>query len=1011
MNGSGSGPPSTTSRASNVASSLTPVNSESDILFLVETLRELNPIPMYPDQLKILTRKAVTAYPLATPALLDTYQEFCSNIPQKDWPITPELLYTTFGEVLDSMKERDLLFGLRKVMLEKERDKNLLTLIQLRDYVSAEPLCEEIMKESGMAFPPVDSIKDHIERHIIEEAFTEIKTAFNEWGTLFEISKHSERRDVLLDSANYTKNLEFVDGIIKPQLDDESIINYIYFLTANTGSSPDAPELIPNIPGQPNNLSQQQREMEKAILDQRMNEAKVIKAVKDTCYFIMAKEWFYLPKIFSENHVHQMGINGFWLEFEDTLDVLNDFKAKSPKDIRAQNFLLKLKEDMTYHCTLNRHRLPNPADGLQHCKRILDQRSTLGFILSLRFKQFLEGMKGHTQQNAQIAQMLQNISDASKHSELVFNDSFYNAVMYSKIERSFGIYESIRKYGDEFERLITERKIYFQTDEYLYWHEKLKYWQVDPDQVEPPEKLMTRLASNESMMYKDYKSDLYASLMEGYIEKGMLERANEAGIKGLTHQDENWKLWVVWFNFYNKMYLHFHNTEKSLTYLTEAIKAYVKALKYIPGRTYLLFAEILYMFYFREDQVRSRYSGDEAQRSEVVTALRSVFQDTPMWSWTVWLGNLLLNVYGKDNMRLEKLDETLCKATSTASIYYPAYVFHVLNTLTMGEMKLDRNLEEVYSKTKSSPNMNLNFQDPSINRLFELYENAKLPSKSEFTEILSSLYSSQVIDSRMISRITAKCKDIGEGYQQLKNQDSAMRLIGNINDIDNYIRDEKGLCGLMPPHTLEDLPLGVKFGLLNPSSTYSDNLGEFYMEAYLLPKIKVVYEARQFGLQIEFMTKKQKRLTYILTKTSVNSVHLHMYNHYLKLMNMQLKKHNETVYRGLRFELLNMMYLEDKYCLRAKAASEINLIDVLDREMEEQGFKPDYPLELFATKKVVGEVNKDMNSITSGTLLKKEILTKLRTEYDLFLWKKRYAQSLGVNMINSLLFVKGRKLV
>jgi hypothetical protein len=979
----------------------------------VETLRELNPIPMYPDQLKILTRKAVTAYPLATPALLDTYMEYCSNTPQKDWSISPELMYTTMGEVLDNMKERDLLLGLRKIMLEKEKEKNLLTLIQLRDYVSAEAICDEIMKEIEFVALDMDLVKEHLEKHIIEEAFTEIKTAFNEWGSLFEISKHSERKDVLLDSANYTKNLEFVDGIVRPNLDEESILNFISFLTANMGSSLDAPESPPIQPGQPNNQqSHQQKEAERQLNETRNAEMKVTKAAKDTCYFIMAKEWFYLPKIFSENHVHQMNINGFWLEFEDTLDVLNDFKTKSPRDQKAPNFLIKLKEDLTYHCTIIRHRLPNPADGLHHCKRILDQRSTLGYVLSLRFKQFVEGLKTNTNSHS-----LMSISEHSKHAESVFNDSFYNAVMYSKIERSFGIYESIRKYGEEFEKLITEKKIYFQTDEYLYWHEKLKYWQVDPDQIEPPEKLLVRLASpslqatqgyQDYLVSRDYRSDLYGTLMEGYIEKGMLERANEAGIKGLQCQEENWKLWVVWFTFYNKMYLNFHNTEKGLTYLKEAIRAYVKAIKYIPTRTYLLFAEVLYMLYFREDPAKGRFNNDETQKAEVVAALNTVFEETPMWSWTVWLGNLLLNVYGKDNLKLDKLDETLAKATMIASKYFTTYVFHVLNSLMMGEMKLDSNLERIYERTKGYPGMNLKFQDASVNKLFELYENEKLPSKSEFTDILSSLYASPTIDTRTISKITAKCKDIGEGYQHLKNHDIAQRLIGNINDIDNYIRDEKNLCGLMPNHTLEDLPMGVKFGLLNLSSTYNENLLEFYSEAYLLPKVKVIYEARQFGLQIEFMTKKHKKLTYILTKTTINSVHLHMYNHYLKLMNMQLKKNNETVYRGLRFELLNMMFLEDKYCLRAKPNSEISLIDVLDRDMEAKGLKLDYPLELFATKKAVSDVNRFMMGNTSGNLLKKEILARLRTEYDLFLWKKRYAQSLGVNMINSLLFVKGR---
>ena len=105
------------------------------------------------------------------------------------------------------------------------------------------------------------------------------------------------------------------------------------------------------------------------------------------------------------------------------------------------------------------------------------------------------------------------------------------------------------------------------------------------------------------------------------------------------------------------------------------------------------------------------------------------------------------------------------------------------------------------------------------------------------------------------------------------------------------------------------------------------------------------------------------------------------------------------------------MYLEEDYCLKAKPASELHLIDLLDTEME--GIekepidrKPDCSLEQFVNKKNVSDVNNNMLMHTPESILKKAVLHKLKSEFDLFLWKKRYAQSLGVNMLNSLLFLK-----
>ena len=163
--------------------------------------------------------------------------------------------------------------------------------------------------------------------------------------------------------------------------------------------------------------------------------------------------------------------------------------------------------------------------------------------------------------------------------------------MYCKIERSYGLYNSIFRIEPEMNRLIEEKAIATQNDEYLYYHELLKLWAIDADNKEPPEFLITKMKNEK--INRDFSSDLYATLMGGYIEKGLMDKANESGAESLRLNSENWKLWTYWFTYFKKQYYSSINTDRNLTYLKEMIKSYTKAIKYRQFNTVMLFGEIV----------------------------------------------------------------------------------------------------------------------------------------------------------------------------------------------------------------------------------------------------------------------------------------------------------------------------------------------------------------------------------------------------------------------------------
>ena len=932
---------------------------------------------MYPEQLQTLVNKASLHYPLAGLSFLEPYLD---KQMQKDHSISDISVYTCFEDMLVKIKEKDLAIGLRKTFLENDREKNVLTMLQLRDYLSAEELCEEAIQEMNITLPTEETLKGHINKVIMEETWIEIQKNMNEWPELFRIAENTERKDLVLESAFFTSNIEKLESIMKKTPEEENATNYIYYALAVLSNDHLNPEPFDCTP---------------------------IKHFKEKMWLLLMKDWFFLPKVFSENHIYQVAMSHFWNEFEEGFDILQELRTR--KNTEPQKFpphLLKLKEDIFFINMIRRQRLPNEADGLVNCKKIMEQRSLMSHILYGRVRQFIDNLS-HV---PNLGPVVGNPNDNSRYN--VFNETVHDALMYAKIERSYGISNTIQILSPRIDKLIDEKMIATQTDEFYYYHELLKFWKVCEGNDEPPKRILNKLMDEE--FNKDFRSDLHATIMGGYLDKNHLEKANEHGIEALKLNEDNWKLWSKWFDYFKRNYYLHLNSEKSLFYFKEMLKAYIKAIRYKTPMNIVLFSEILQVLYFRDDLVKSKYNTDEAMKLEVVQAFEKILNETPTWSWTIWLGNLILNVYKKTSL---KLDEVIIKGLNMASQFYKPYLHYTLNSV-LGSItppsadKRDKDLEEILERCKSHPINNLKMQDSSINELFALFRAEDLHNKNDYPEMISSFHTCNTIESRMLNQFNAKCKDIGEGFNQFRNQDNTQKLTTIINLIEDFLARQKGVINKKPKTTLKNTVYGSRFSLLNINPIYNDRtLADFFQDAYLMPDIKVVYEGRRFGLQVEFVCPNQKKLVYTLKKHTINSAHLMCYNHYLRLMNIEMHRNNETVFRSLRFNPMDMLYLVDDFCFKAKPQSEVNLIDILDNYMVEQGKKVDHALDYFANKKSVSDINKTMTEQVADDILKKEIVKKLKSEYDMFLWKKRYAQSLGVNMINTLLFVKGSRLL
>lgn len=948
---------------------------------MLETLRDINFPNILPEQAKIITKKASKFHPLAGVNFLEQYID--KSI-QKEWNIPSESVYSYFESCLEDLKERDLVLGFRKTYMEKEKDKNMLTMLQLRDYHGAEELMDDTLIKSHILEPSHETLKGYIEKHIYEEAWIEIQKNFNDWGTLYEVAKETQRKDLLIEAAYYTQNLDVMEQLLKQNIDEESSIDnymsYVYCLLINDNRT------------------------------EPFGRDGVMK-FKEAIYLRLMFKWFHLPKVFCESYIIQVNRACLWNEFEEGFDIILEFmtQKKQQPETRALQHLSKFKDEVTQsYYYIFRQRLPNEADGLLNAKKLLEQRSLISHYLHSMLKNFLESQ-------VRTITSAYNFSDSKKYN--IYNESVHNTIMYCKIERSFNIYNSVMNVSKDVDKMIDDGMMASQVDEYFYYYELVKLWEADDDQKDPPERVIRRLTVPTSFK-TELRSSLHALLMEGYIEKNMLEKANEHGVEAIKLYENNWSIWTVWFHFYKKLYQQCMNTDKNMVYLKEMIKLFTKVSKY-QHQNYLLFNEILNALYFRDDMIKLKYNSDESMKNEVAAAFKALINETPVWTWTVWLGNLILNVYKKKNSL--NLDEIIISAIKLSGQCYKSYTHHVLNSILNTASEKDpryKELEDELDVMKYNPLINLKFQDSPMIKLYNILDSKDIKDKNHHQETIRMIYSYREIESKQVTQINARCRDIGgESFNRLKNIDSSQRLHEVITIIESYLTSEKHLINKKPKVHMNEIPLGAKINVLNPTNLYNErNLTEFYSEAFLLPEIKVIYEARTFGIQVELMTSKHVKLVYTLKKSQINPVHLMSYNHYKKILNTELTVNNETVNRMLKFEATDMMFLEDQFFMKSKPRSEVYLIDMLDEEMENIGLSVDYSIEHFASKKSIQEaskrgiqeVNKHMMDRVKNPVLKREVLRKLKSQYEIFLWKKRYAQSLGVNMISSLLFVKGR---
>ena len=94
--------------------------------------------------------------------------------------------------------------------------------------------------------------------------------------------------------------------------------------------------------------------------------------------------------------------------------------------------------------------------------------------------------------------------------------------------------------------------------------------------------------------------------------------------------------------------------------------------------------------------------------------------------------------------------------------------------------------------------------------------------------------------------------------------------------INDFIQQEKKILDTKPSSTIFGQALGSKVFVPQLSQhTYNEKyLAEFSQEAFILSDAKIVLDGRKFGLQVEFMTPKFKKLTYIIKKPAIQSVML-----------------------------------------------------------------------------------------------------------------------------------------
>ena len=129
-------------------------------------------------------------------------------------------------------------------------------------------------------------------------------------------------------------------------------------------------------------------------------------------------------------------------------------------------------------------------------------------------------------------------------------------------------------------------------------------------------------------------------------------------------------------------------------------------------------------------------------------------------------------------------------------------------------------------------------------------------------------------------------------------------------------------------------------------------------------------------------------MKYLFEKRLTDSSGHFLKGHYQRLLNTQLLKDPETVYRDLKFSGEDFMFFEEDFVMRKRSKMECYLVDLL--EQKTQAKNKNRPLELMTEKMSVETINSVMRESVSPRILEKSVLEFLVDKYDLFYWRKAF---------------------
>jgi len=627
--------------------------------------------------------------------------------------------------------------------------------------------------------------------------------------------------------------------------------------------------------------------------------------------------------------------------------------------------------------------------GLSECKKIIEQRNLISHVLHSRMEELVNEKRT-------------TISINGPAGCNIFNETYHNAIKYCEIERKFGLYNTIialkKQLGSDFEQL--NKILASQTDEHLFLKEEIKLWAVDQD-AELSISLLDRL--RDENFDKDIRSDLYSYIMNGYLTRNDLESAHEVGISFIKLNEENWKGWQCWVIFYRKICEETKSQEIFIDSICGMIKSFMKAIRYKSHTTFMYMSEII-------DLITSRSEFISGKNEEDLKPLEQEFEEMlhsiPVWIWVIWLPTMLLQFRKIPDAHW--LRTVLIKAINISTHIYPEYIHQMLNVISAneGDEMQDDIISDAIEKISSNYTNKVRYNSIFTQRMSAIYEDIlKIDDANEYQDVFDQLYSATQIDSKTTNILLTNCKQLWNSKAQFKNQENHHKISTLISLVEENREEHKNrlLEGIVDIGNL--LPIKDRVGVPQFHKLYSEkSIRHCVKSMYMSPEVKVVYEGKKFKLEVIFVSKQYKFHKYTFEKSHINQMNCYIANHYTRLLNTRMTKHHETIFRDLKLPLYNFAFLEDDYILREKNIHEDHLIDLVDKEINNQDCSSEYPLELLSQKKNLSEVFKCMKEMLPSNFLKREVLKRLDDPMELFYWRKRYGHSIGINAIKSLIF-------